>query len=281
MWAWRQSLGNVSPSEFLEHLEDLLPQDWCYQMKKKEASPCIDKVVTSFQKNMNIIVSLRRKRRFANFPMEFSHGMCIHLRLEKSPSKRIENQCWWYSILILSHGRLCAGFPVVNYTATECFWFWSQLRWFWPFRLWDQLRSIICWFCSCAGQWDFLPFGPRCYRGVALRIPTWYHILQKVLGGVMAQVNWQDRFGRARVLTWTLVPYTLATACTAVSTGICSFAIFQFLAAAFITAAPCLGIWVALVIPFSCLAHGDSLQEVDEVVASGSTTTAVPRTEAT
>lgn len=45
-----------------------------------------------------------------------------------------------------------------------------------------------------------------------------------------------DRFGRARVLTWTLVPYTLATACTAVSTGICSFAIFQFLAAAFITA---------------------------------------------
>ncbi|CAL1167514.1 unnamed protein product [Cladocopium goreaui] len=27
MWAWRQSLGNVSPNEFLEHLEDLLPQD--------------------------------------------------------------------------------------------------------------------------------------------------------------------------------------------------------------------------------------------------------------
>ena len=110
MWAWRQSLGNVNPSEFLEHLEDLLPQDWCYQMKKKEASPCIDKVVTSFQKSMKIIVSLRRKRHFANFPMEFSHGMCIHLRLEKSLSKRIENQCWWYSILILSHGRLCAGF---------------------------------------------------------------------------------------------------------------------------------------------------------------------------
>ena len=52
--------------------------------RKKETSPCIDKVVTSFQKSMKIIVSLRRKHHFANFPMEFSHGMCIHLRLEKS-----------------------------------------------------------------------------------------------------------------------------------------------------------------------------------------------------
>ena len=43
---------------------------------------------------MKIIVSLRRKHHFANFPMEFSNGMCTHLRLEKSPSKRIENQCW-------------------------------------------------------------------------------------------------------------------------------------------------------------------------------------------
>lgn len=50
-------------------------------------------------------------------------------------------------------------------------------------------------------------------------------------------LEWQDKFGRARVLTWTLVPYTLATACTAISQGIFSFAIFQFVAAAFITAA--------------------------------------------
>ena len=122
-----------------------------------------------------------------------------------------------------------------------------------------QHHLLVLQLCWPVG---FLAFRTDMLQGVALRIPTWYHILQKVLGGVMAQVNWQDRFGRARVLTWTLVPYTLATACTAVSTGICSFAIFQFLAAAFITAAPCLGIWVALVIPFSCLAHGDSLQEV-------------------
>ncbi|CAK9079088.1 Sialic acid transporter NanT 2 (Sialic acid permease 2) (Sialic acid/H(+) symporter 2) [Durusdinium trenchii] len=45
-----------------------------------------------------------------------------------------------------------------------------------------------------------------------------------------------DKFGRARVLTWTLVPYTLATACTAISQGIVTFAFFQFLAQAFITA---------------------------------------------
>ena len=57
---------------------------------KKEANPGIDKVVTSFSK----IVSLRRKRHFANFPMEFSHKKCIHLKLEKSPYKRTENQCW-------------------------------------------------------------------------------------------------------------------------------------------------------------------------------------------
>ena len=61
---------------------------------KKEANPGIDKVVTSFQKNIKIIVSLRRKRHFANFPMEFSHKKCIHLKLEKSPYKRTENQCW-------------------------------------------------------------------------------------------------------------------------------------------------------------------------------------------
>ena len=80
--------------EFLEHLEDLLPQDWCCQMRKKKANPCIDKVVTSFQKDIKIIVSLRRKRHFANFPMEFSHKKCIHLKLEKTPYKRTENQCW-------------------------------------------------------------------------------------------------------------------------------------------------------------------------------------------
>lgn len=55
--------------------------------------------------------------------------------------------------------------------------------------------------------------------------------------GLMDFLEWQDKFGRARVLTWTLVPYTLATACTAISQGIFSFAIFQFVAAAFITAA--------------------------------------------
>ena len=61
---------------------------------KKEANPGIDNVVTSFQKSFKIIVSLRRKRNFANFPMEFSHKKCIHLKLEKSPHKRTENQCW-------------------------------------------------------------------------------------------------------------------------------------------------------------------------------------------
>ena len=61
---------------------------------KKEANPGIDKVVTSFQKSIKIIVSLRRKRHFANFPMEISHKKCIHLKLEKSPYKRTENQCW-------------------------------------------------------------------------------------------------------------------------------------------------------------------------------------------
>ena len=61
---------------------------------KKEANPGIDKVVTSFQKSIKIIVSLRRKRHIANFPMEFSHKKCIHLKLEKSPYKRTENQCW-------------------------------------------------------------------------------------------------------------------------------------------------------------------------------------------
>ena len=80
--------------EFLEHLEDLLPQDWCCQMRKREANPGIDNVVTSFQKSIKIIVSLRRKRHFGNFPMEFSHKKCIHLKLEKSPDKRTENQCW-------------------------------------------------------------------------------------------------------------------------------------------------------------------------------------------
>ena len=79
---------------------------------KKEANPGIDKVVTSFQKNIKMIVSLRRKRHFANFPMEFSHKKCIHLKLEKSPYKRAENQTGWYSFFILSHGRLCAGFLV-------------------------------------------------------------------------------------------------------------------------------------------------------------------------
>lgn len=33
-----------------------------------------------------------------------------------------------------------------------------------------------------------------------------------------------DRFGRAKVLTWTLAPYTLATACTALAPGVASFA---------------------------------------------------------
>ena len=61
---------------------------------KKEANPGIDKVVASFQKSIKIIVSLRRKRHIANFPMEFSHKKCIHLKLEKSPYKRTENQCW-------------------------------------------------------------------------------------------------------------------------------------------------------------------------------------------
>ena len=79
---------------------------------KKEANPGIDKVVTSFQKSIKIIVSLRRKRHIANFPMEFSHKKCIHLKLEKSPYKRAENQAGWYSFFILSHGRLCAGFLV-------------------------------------------------------------------------------------------------------------------------------------------------------------------------
>ena len=62
-------------------------------MRKKEANPGIDEVVTSFQKSIKIIVSLRRKRYFANFPMEFSHKKCIHPKLEKSPCKRTENQC--------------------------------------------------------------------------------------------------------------------------------------------------------------------------------------------
>ena len=61
---------------------------------KKEANPGIDKVVTSFQKSIKIIGSLRRKRHIANFPMEFSNKKCIHLKLEKSPYKRTENQCW-------------------------------------------------------------------------------------------------------------------------------------------------------------------------------------------
>ena len=68
----------------------LMPVRW----GKKEANPGIDKVVTSFQKSIKIIVSLRRKRHIANFPMEFSHKKCIHLKLEKSPYKRTENQCW-------------------------------------------------------------------------------------------------------------------------------------------------------------------------------------------
>ena len=33
-----------------------------------------------------------------------------------------------------------------------------------------------------------------------------------------------DRFGRAKVLTWTLAPYTLATAFTALAPGVASFA---------------------------------------------------------
>ncbi|CAJ1449211.1 unnamed protein product [Effrenium voratum] len=45
-----------------------------------------------------------------------------------------------------------------------------------------------------------------------------------------------DRFGRARVLMWTLVPYTLATAFTALSKGVQSFALCQLAAQAFITA---------------------------------------------
>ena len=99
--------------EFLEHLEDLLPQDWCCQMRKKEANPGIDKVVTSFSK----IVSLRRKRHFANFPMEFSHKKCIHLKLEKNPLTNAQKiNAGWYSIFILSHGRLCAGFLVCTKT---------------------------------------------------------------------------------------------------------------------------------------------------------------------
>ena len=46
--------------------------------EKKEANPGIDKVVTSLQKSIKIIVSLRRKRHFANFPMEFSHKKGVY-----------------------------------------------------------------------------------------------------------------------------------------------------------------------------------------------------------
>ena len=112
MWAWRQSLGNVSPNEFLEHLEDLLPQDWCYKIKKKEANPCKDQLVTSFPKTLKIIVSLRRKHHFANFPMEFSHKKGIHPRFDKSSQNAVKINVRSYSILILTHGRLCAGFLV-------------------------------------------------------------------------------------------------------------------------------------------------------------------------
>ncbi|CAE7775520.1 nanT [Symbiodinium sp. CCMP2456] len=45
-----------------------------------------------------------------------------------------------------------------------------------------------------------------------------------------------DRYGRAQVLMWTLAPYTLATALTALSRSITSFVLLQLLAAAFITA---------------------------------------------
>ena len=112
MWAWRQSLGNVSPNEFLEHLEDLLPQDWCYKIKKKEANPWKDQLVTSFPKTLKIIVSLRRKHHFANFPMEFSHKKGIHPRFDKSSQNAVKINVRSYSILILTHGRLCAGFLV-------------------------------------------------------------------------------------------------------------------------------------------------------------------------
>ena len=64
------------------------------RIRRKEASPCIDQVVTSFQKSSKIIVSLRRKCNFGELCIEISHWMRIHMGLEKYPYKRIENKCW-------------------------------------------------------------------------------------------------------------------------------------------------------------------------------------------
>lgn len=119
------------------------------------------------------------------------------------------------------------------------------LRWFWTFWFGDQLCGIFCRFGGSVGQWNFLPVGQGVFWAKHVGVQylfvfqrRWHiWILYKQFCWADGFLEWQDKFGRARVLTWTLVPYTLATACTAISQGIFSFAIFQFVAAAFITAA--------------------------------------------
>ena len=110
--------------------------------REEEASACIDKVVTSFQKSMKIIVSLRRKHHFANFPMEFSHGMCTHLRLEKSPSKRIENQCWMILNPHFGHGRLCAGFRSLAVWGFMILWTLKNIK-PWKIQLLEDTENIF------------------------------------------------------------------------------------------------------------------------------------------
>mmetsp|Transcript_66741 Transcript_66741/g.118068 ORF Transcript_66741/g.118068 Transcript_66741/m.118068 type:complete len:467 (+) Transcript_66741:67-1467(+) len=58
--------------------------------------------------------------------------------------------------------------------------------------------------------------------------------LSSVLACILACAS--DKYGRARVLMWTLIPYTLATAATAASKGLISLTICQFMAQASITA---------------------------------------------
>ena len=71
--------------------------------------------------------------------MEFSHKKGINPRFDKASQNAVKINVRSYSILILTHGRLCAGFPVVTKDQTcnglvqQCHWLchevWGSVSW--------------------------------------------------------------------------------------------------------------------------------------------------------